>query len=243
MFNPTRRNRNTGTERRGYGQNNQLTIPRSSDGKTYLEKIKPIEKREVTINGHPFLFLIEATRAGSIHACSISDVEQIIRQIPSTDYGEMKYIIFRQPKRKEEILSPVWGRLVYAYEYENVIRPAIILESVNYPRKMKWKKSLSVSDQQELERLKKDGHTFIDDGKYLQAELLPENVRNTQLYRTLPHEFGHYVHYLRMVEPPDSDPDDFEQWEKRYDAYHRLPQEEKETFAHRYASELAARLA
>ena len=37
----------------------------------------------------------------------------------------------RQPKRKEEIISPVWGRLIYSYEFENDYCPAIILDAID----------------------------------------------------------------------------------------------------------------
>jgi len=66
----------------------------------------------------------------------------------------------------------------------------------------------------------------------------PENVRNTQLYRTLLHEFGHYVHYLTIVERPGYEDEALELCEQRWDFYNKIPAVEKEAFAHRYATNL-----
>jgi len=243
MNNPTRRNRSIGTSKQGHGQNNKLTIPRPCvTSKTFYERLVDYEKTTRLINGHEFIFVIEKTRDYCQHACTVEDVERIISTIPVDDYGDLRLIIFRQPKRKEVVLSSVWGRLIYYYEFENNFHPAIIIEAVDYSKKLIWSTKLSVESQKELERLKLDGHPFVNDSRNFVAEYKPEHVRNTQLYRTLPHEFGHYVHYLEIVERPSSDEEDFEDWEKRYDLYFSIPSAEKENFAHRYADKLNQRL-
>lgn len=243
MFNPARKNRNIGTPKQGHGQNNRLVIPQSGAAlKRYYEILGPYEKVEVTINDHLFLFIVETPRPGTLHACSVADIKRIIEHIPVADYGQMKLIVLRQPKRKEEVLAPVWGRMIYSYEFEGDYYPAIILEAVDYSRKLKWKKKLPIPDQQELERLRADGHEFIDDGRYFTAEFKPVHVRQTQLYRTLMHEFGHYVHYLEVVERPGTEDEDLACWEQRYEDYFRLPGVEKESFAHRYAEKLRDQL-
>ncbi|WP_322518582.1 hypothetical protein [Chitinophaga sancti] len=104
MYNATRRNRNIGTPKQGHGQNNKLTIPEiCAISKTFFERLGNYEKLERTINGHDFILVIEQTRESSKHACSTNDIEKIIEQIASSDYGNLKLIILRQPKRKEEI--------------------------------------------------------------------------------------------------------------------------------------------
>jgi len=52
------------------------------------------------------------------------------------------------------------------------------------------------------------------------------SVRNTQLYRTIPHEFGHYIHYMKFINLYSH-----EQWLK-------LSEVEKEKNANCYAQEL-----
>ena len=243
MYNPIRRNRNIGTAKQGHGQNNKLTIPEPcATSKTFLERLGNYEKFERTINGHDFLFVIEQTRESSKHACTINDIEKIIAQIASSDYGDLKLIILRQPKRKEETLSPVWGRLIYSYEFENDYFPAIILEAVDYSKKLKWVKKLSIDSQKELERLKADGHPIIQTERFFTADFKPENVRNTQLYRTLLHEFGHYVHYLQIVKRPAIEDESMEKWELRNSYYFKISPVEKEKFAHKYADTLRQRM-
>ncbi|WDF80045.1 hypothetical protein PQ469_08515 [Mucilaginibacter sp. KACC 22773] len=194
------------------------------------------------INGHEFIFVVEATREPCRHACSIIDIEKIIEHIPVFDYGKLKLIILRQPKRKEEIISPVWGRLIYSYEFEGDYHPAIIIEAANYEKKITWSKSLTADDRQELDRLKADGHLFLEGKTNYTAILDIVNVRTTQLYRTLPHEFGHYVHYLEIVERPGNDEEDYEEWGKRDDVYHKISKNQKESYAHRYADKLLKKL-
>ncbi|WP_196890165.1 hypothetical protein [Aureivirga sp. CE67] len=206
MYNPTRRNRNIGTAKQGFGQNNSFVIPRPlKPFLAFYERLENYSTDYTTINGHEFVFITEETRKDSVHACSIKDISEIIKNIPKTDYGDLRLIILRQPKRKEEIKSSVWGRLIYFYEFENDFYPAVILEAQSSDKKIKWSKKLRIDDQKELERLKEDGHVFHEDKRNYVAEFDLNATRNTQLYRTLIHEFGHYVHYLEVVKRPLSE--------------------------------------
>lgn len=235
MYNPIRRNRNIGTENQGFSQNNKLTISTPYGTlKSYYERLERYHKEIKVINDHEFLFIIEKTREKSIHPCSIKDLEKIIEQIPKEDYGDLKFIILRQPKRKEEILSPVWGRLIYSYEFEEEYYPAIILDAIDLSKKLIWPKKQTIEDQKEFERLKNDGHLFAENKREFIAKLDPKASRNTHLYRTLLHEFGHYVHYLEIVERHGSENEHYEEKEKRMDYYFSLPKTEKEKFAHKY---------
>lgn len=211
MRNPTRRNRNIGTAKQGYGQNNKLVIP-EPNMEYFLEQLGEYKTVEKFINGHKFKFVIEKTRKNSFHACTVEDVEKIIAEIPKEDYGELGLIIFRQPIRKQEILSLVWGRLVYYYEFENQLAPTIIIEALDLDRIMKWSKNLSIEDQKELERLKEDGHPINIGKRFYEVEYTLETIRSTQLYWTLLHEFGHYVHYLEVVERPEAEEEDYDAW-------------------------------
>jgi hypothetical protein len=243
MRNPTRRSRAIGTAKQGYSRANTLTIvtPHQTD-KAFYERLGRYEKIEKRIKGHRFVFIIEQIRLHSSHACSVADVAGIIEQLPVMDYGELKFSVFRQPKRKEEIIAPVWGRFIYAYDFEGEYFPAIILEAVDYRRKLKWPVNLSVEAQRELARLRNDGHSIKHDGRFLTADFCLENVRNTQLYRTLPHEFGHYVHYLEVVERAAVEGEAPEMREARRDAYAKISHAEKEVFAHKYADKLRQKL-
>ena len=199
-YNPTRRNRNIGTSKQGYGQNNRLSIPwPAATLKVFYERLGDYTKTVVAIREKPYTFVIEATRNNSLHACSVADVVHILGQIPADDLEGLDLIVFRQPKRKEAILSPVWGRLIYSYEFEKRFCPAIILEAVDFTGKIRWNKHLSVDERKELQRLIEDGHPIVDTGRFYEAPYEIANVRNTQLHRTLLHEIGHYVQYLDLI--------------------------------------------
>lgn len=243
MINPTRRNRNIGTAKQGHGQNNKLVIPYPAiEMKSFYERLGEYKTVEKIINGHKFKFVIEQTRENSYHACTIEDIEKMLVHIPKEDYGDLELIILRQPTRKEENLNSVWGRLIYSYEFEGDFFPAIIIEAIALQRTFKWTKKLSIDSQKELERLKEDGHEIRMGKRFYEAEYEIENIRSTQLYRTLPHEFGHYVHYLELVKRPEVAEEAFEEWEKRFEDYHNLPTSEKEVFAHTYADKLKKKL-
>jgi hypothetical protein len=244
MRDATRRNKNIGTSNQGHGQNNKMIISEPAlIMKSFYERLVDYEKITKNINGHDFIFVIEKTRKTSLHACTVIDIENIIKVIPAKDYGFLKFIVFRQPKRKEELLSPVWGRFIYSYEFEREYFPAIIIEAIDYQKKFKWTKNLSIDGQKELERLRQDGHKIKEDKRYFTAEYIVENVRKTQLYRTLLHEFGHYVHYLENVERFNDFAIDMEVRDKMNDYYFKqLPASEKEKFAHNYADKMRKHL-
>lgn len=239
MFNPTRRNRNIGTENQGFGQDNKFKISTPYGTlKSFYERIEKHQTEIRIINEYEFLFIIEETRENCFHSCSVNDLAKIIQHIPKEDYGDLRFIILRQPKRKEELISPVWGRLIYSFEFENEYFPAIILDSIDLNKKLVWSKKQTIEDQKEFTRLKEDGHFFIESKRNFVFELKSQPSRNTQLYRTLLHEFGHYVHYLEAVERPGNDDEDYDAKEKRNDYYFSLPLVEKEKFAHQFANRL-----
>jgi len=243
MKNPIKRNRNIGTAKQGHGKCNKLVIPwPAAVEKDFYERIESYTKIKRTINGNEFTLVIEKTRNEIIHACSVNDVFQMVSYICREDYGELKLIVLRQPKRKEELLCPVWGRLVYSYEFEGDYLPALIIESINTKKRYKRSKKMSIHDKREFNNLIDDGHNFTETKRNYEAAYNLGNIRNTQLYRTLPHEFGHYVHYLEIVIRPlksikdeldkldkitdDEDSDNFdlmmEEWERVFERYHKL---------------------
>jgi len=148
-----------------------------------------------------------------------------LRQVPSSDFFGIDFIVLRQPKRKEEIIAPVWGRLAYFAKIGAHDGRAIFLEALNPSKPIYWPKSLTPDRQQELERLCVDGHEIATTRRGHKIKVSLESIRATQLYRTLLHEIGHSV---------DNDRDPI--------AFDRKSSLEKETFAHQYADKLRERL-
>lgn len=250
--NPNRRNRNIGTARSGHGQNNQLTIPRVGRGNyAFWEKIDGARAINRIVSGRVLRFFVQPTRADCIYACTVDDITRLMSHVPSSDWEGLETVVLRQPRRKEQTLASVWGRLSYAADLVNrhgdvlYSGPAIIIEAVNPTASLKFGKSLSLDGMAELERLKLDGHKLRPLGRNHIVEPTPESCRATQLYRTLPHELGHWVDFLEKVERPavklGSDKE-IDGYGKLLDRYHSRPNGEKERFAHSYAEQLRQHL-
>ncbi len=238
-YNPTRRNRNIGTEKAGYGKNNKLVIPWAwADDRIFYERLVDPVVVPIQVHFVATRVIVEPTLPGFTHACTIADIQRLLELLPVEHINDITAFVLRQAKRKERILAPVWGRLVYSSDVCGFSGPTVYLESQRIDRPLKWSKSLKPQLARELECLKNDGHAVKTDKRQHVIHSSLDAVRNTQLYRTLPHEIGHYVDYLTKVESPSRD--DPDQWTTLNDKYHSRPSQEKEAFAHRYADDFAA---
>jgi hypothetical protein len=243
-FNPTRRNRNIGTAKSGHGQDNRQTIPEVAHGENlFWERIDGARQVIRNISGRSLRFFVQPTRSDCVYACTIDDIVRVLSRVPLADWEGIEAILLRQPRRKEQVLAPVWGRLAYAADlvdrrgrvlYQG---PAIVLESVNPTKPVRFGKGLPPEDLAELERLKSDGHNILQGDRNHTIEPTLESCRSTQLYRTLLHELGHWVDFLEKVERPAAlvGSGTSDQYSALLDKFHRRPPREKEEFAHSYA--------
>lgn len=245
--NPIRRNRNIGTSKSGHGQNNRMTIPEVAHGShAFWERIETAQEVSRKVSGRRVRFFVQSTRVDCIHACTVDDIAHLISLVPLSDWEGIHAIVLRQPHRKEETLASAWGRLSYSAELVNsqgkvvYAGPAITLEAVNPSRPLKFGKSLSVDSASELNRLVSDGHQLRRD-RHHTLDLSLESCRATQLYRTIPHELGHWVDFLEKVERP-SVADESVDYASLLDRYHGRATREKESFAHAYAERLRTHL-
>lgn len=228
-----RRNKNIGTAKSGRGQNNRMSIPERWIGIKWIqshEKLNnPVAFKRI-INAHEITFLVEPVQPGFFHACTPDDIVRVSELLPQRHIEGIDLIVLRQPKRKERILNLVWGQLRYWTEIQHYSGVAIHIEAQAVDGISCWGKSLAPDDFQELERLEEDGHQVISEARRYVIQMTAESIRATQLYRTLPHEVGHYVDYL-LSKDEEGDSDLF--WSK--------PSKDKEDFAHRYAREFIER--
>ncbi|MBP0582123.1 hypothetical protein J8I29_22535 [Labrys sp. LIt4] len=213
-----------------------MVIPRlfaSNHGST--AQIGPHEKLIREVNGKKITFIVEHPNDGFLHACSVDDVLFMLSHIPSADLTWLDTFVFRQSTRKTRIINPAWGRLYYLADLTFIPwrgrwrGPALFLEACKANEVIKWPTSLDREDATELERLRADGHDIERIGRNHIISSKIEAVRSTQLYRTLLHEIGHWVDWLEQVETRDGD------FSELVDLYFARPQNERETFAHRYA--------
>jgi len=240
MRNPTRRNRNIGTERQGHGQDNRMKIPSHWDGdRWFYEKVENAVAVERNIGDLGLTFLVQPVTAGFVHACTIDDICYLLSLAPKGDIAGVDLVILRQPTRKQQGLRPVWGRLAYYAETGRHSGRAIFLEAQQPGVPFRWPRSLTPEGLAEFDRLRADGHEIEEDRRAFNIKPTMESIRATQLYRTLPHELGHHVDYLTNVSEPAQDESDYD---RLRELYFSRPQSEREAFAHRYADELTAQL-
>jgi hypothetical protein len=233
MRNPIKRNKNIGTSKQGHGQENRMVIPEPLyDQKIFWSRLGKHRAFDIEIQGKTYSFLVEETLRNHAHACTVEDLIKMIHFLPPSHLEGLKYIVLRQPKRKEQILNPVWGRLIYFYEYKENHAPAIILEAIDYSSNLIRDRKMRIEEQEEFERLVNDGHNFQSKRRKYVAAFDMDKVRNTQLYRTFLHEAGHYYHYLQFAN----------EGEEGLENYEKLSLAEKEKFAHTYTEQRSQQL-
>ena len=243
--NPTRRNRKIGTADQGHGQDNALVIPNRSGGAHWLDQVGDDQVQDRVIANRTVRFVTEKNSLNCIHPCSVEDVIRMLESLPQSDWAGLDTFVFRQPTRKQLILSPVWGRLLYYTEISTpkgrpiAKGPTIFLDAIQPDTTMTWTTSLGPDDTHELQRLEEDGHEVRREGRKYHITVSADSARATQLYRTLLHEIGHWFDWLTKVEEPYSRGEEWEDLEQRYFA---RPKSEREAFAHRYADTQRASL-
>jgi hypothetical protein len=183
--------------------------------------------------------LVEPCRPGFFHAVTVDDVARVL-SLCAGDAARIAVVVLRQPTRKQLRLASVWGRMAYFADFGSIRGPAIVLEAHPHGYSFSWPRSQSPDEAEELERLRIDGHEITSTRRSWTVRTTPESVRHTQLFRTLPHEVGHFVQYDREVRQAASA--DVGSLLELRDRYFSRPLREKEEFAHRYAREFFERL-
>lgn len=226
MHSPVKRNRNIGTSKQGHGQNNRFRIPDTwMDSKIFYERLNSPVRLKRKVRDKEYKFLIEPTLTDYTHSVTVDDIERIIGLLIGYVH-HMDIFVLRQPTRKQVVLSSVWGRLALYYEADACQGTAIIIEAQQINKPVKRSKSLDPATQKELLRLEKDGHKITLGKREFIIESTLESCRSTQLYRTIPHELGHYVDYITSGDTE----------------YSSKPERQKEDYAHRYADEFIEKM-
>lgn len=233
-WNPARGNRKAGTRPRRGWRWNRMTIPEPLRLDHYGTPLLTVERMDGAItsrhlvHGRGFLSLWQAPRIGFGYGCTPGDVAALLNLLPAADVAGLNIVAFRQPTRKESMLAPVWGRLVFHAILPGYEGTCLMIEAAPIGRVRRFGRRISLADADEMRRLRDDGHRFVADQRGWSISGTAKSIRNTVLYRTVPHEVGHWVdfcHHLKM---------DADFWSR--------PPQEREVVAHRYASERMAEL-
>ncbi|NRB65303.1 MAG: hypothetical protein HRU40_20185 [Saprospiraceae bacterium] len=242
-WNPTRRNRNIGTKKSGYSQNNKLTIPSKwCDYRVFWERLTKPVACPIEIKGHQITLLVEPPKDGYIHASTPQDIIRVLNLIPQEHIEEIELVVLRQPKKKEEILKPVWGRFVYYADIGKYHGAGVYIESMKAETTLKWGNRIDPYERKELQALESEGHKITKVKKGYDIRTSAESIRNTQLFRTLPHEIGHAIDYLKNSLEPSINATTEAESDYISDKYSSKPSHDKEEFAHRYAREFYAKM-
>ncbi|MBI1494463.1 hypothetical protein [Halocynthiibacter styelae] len=181
--------------------------------------------------GQEIALIIEETRPGFSFGNSPDAVLAPLTRLAEAGFVLPDLLVFRQPTNKQTSQFPVWGRMQFHAEFSVAGHSgpkgsALMLEAQRTGTELSWPRKLTLMDQEELARLRLDGHQITEDRRGYKISLTETGVGNTLFRRTLLHEFGHWVDYLRLKGQDDHG-----------DAYFRRPSVEREAFAHKFASE------
>ena len=171
-------------------------------------------------------FLVETPIRDCRYACTVDDVARLLSEVPLDDWAGISAIVFRQPTRKQDLLRPVWGRVVFDTQVSGITGSAIHLDAQDQGQEIRWSPSLGPDEQRELAALVADGHRVVRSRRWWSVRPTVYSTRATQLYRTLLHEIGHHVDWCRATP----------------ELYFRRPLQEREHSADRYAMALRTEL-
>jgi hypothetical protein len=227
-----------------------MSVPQIRGGNEFWERVDGAREVQREVSGRIVRFFVQPTLKDSVHACTVDDITHVLAHVPSGDWEGIEAILLRQPRRKESILEPAWGRLAYAADlvdrrgqliYQG---PAIVIEAVDLKKPFRFGKKLGPEGLAELKRLESDGHRFRVGDTRNTIEPTLEACRATQLYRTFVHELGHWVDFLKKVQRPAMvhSEADFDHYASLLEQFHSRPTTEKESFAHHYVDRMRTQL-
>ncbi len=248
VFRADRKNRKAGTKARGRGQDNRLVIPsRWRDSQVYWEKLTDYRTFALQIAGRQLPFVVERPHPRCYHAVTPEDVATLLAALPIETWEALDLFVFRQPTKKQRILSCCWARLAYFAEVADFEGITIFLEAL--PRRRTWyrSKSLTPDAERELRRLEALGVELIPERRRLRLTSSPEADRQVQLYHSVLHELGHLEDWIKHDRYVLEDPEDrAAEGERRIDEgtphYDQKSARELEVYAHRFSDRHRAAL-
>jgi len=242
---PERRSRKLGSPARGWRDGpagrRAYDVPwpawdrRASSGRWTPESVVSVEA-----HGRQIDVVVDRLLDDHVHVCTPEDVGDALLLLPPGDVLGLDLVVLRQPTRKDETLRPAWGRIAWYVEFRGYRGPALMLDAVDLGQTLRWPRSLTPEDVEELGRLRAAGFSVRPTRRGHDIQFDAASVRRWLLSRTVPHEVGHWVDYRRRVLDPLPDDATAAEYDARFDRWLQRPRLEREVFADRYADAMNA---
>jgi len=205
---------------------------------------------EVIINKRKFYIFVEKIIKNFVHAVTPEDIIQLLPYIEheiEDDEATEFAIVLTQPQKNN---TPSWGYFCTS-DFDQFDGKAVFITATNL-QPIEWGNHLKGGNNSgfsELERLQEDGHNIIREAKNITIYPTLEATRNTQLYRTLLHEFGHYVDQYNKIHKiskrdwkMEGYKDEFDYYTRLDDLYWSTQRDQHEEFAHNFAKKMSSML-
>lgn len=233
-WNPAKGNRKAGTKPSPKNwRTNKMVVPQpDADDQSWYRDLRGAAVARYEVHGKSVGSLFQQPRDGFSYGCTPEDVAMMLNLLPADDVSGIKIVAFRQPTRKQWTLHPAWGRLVFYMEFNGFSGTCLMLEASKVGEVTKYPRKQVIETTEELERMRSDGHQLVEDRRGWTLVTTEESIRRGVLYRTVPHEVGHYVDFKGYIEDPR-----YVDISDVLDAYWARPAREREDAAHRYSFE------
>ena len=117
---------------------------------------------EVEVAGAVRSVVVERTRPGVMHACTVDDILEMLEQVDAAHLVDLDLIVLRQPTRKQENLEPVWGSLRYYLQFGRHAGGALILDAVPETVVVHFDRKMPPDQQAELDRLQQSRAKVVE---------------------------------------------------------------------------------
>ncbi len=254
---PTRRNRNIGTAKQGFGQDNELSIPNGCDWnyewQAYWEKLGEYVVIPAELRGQKIQLVVERPQDGFYYPVTPWDVIRLLDHVDSNIWSGVELFVWRQPTKIERSLTASWGRIAYyaTIKEKEIEGTAIFLHALPRDRlSFSWNKSLTPEDRKEMDRYREAGIDIRLEKRRYAFKTSPEADRYLQLFHTIPHELGHYDDYQRHARYFLHSESEFDESREENERrilegtphYDLKPAHEKEVYAHNFSDRLREEL-
>lgn len=243
---PTRRNKKIGTRDHAWrdrtGGSRPFEVPWPRWERRPEQQRWPVSRVEQhECHGRPITVAVERLLDGHRHLCEPSAIVGVLNELPADDVDGLGLVVLHQETRKQTILKPAWGRILWCDRFRGYRGPVVMIDAIDLTYQwFVWGASITPPWQRELDRFRRLGVAVEQNKRGCRIDLQPEPLRRWQLARTVPHEVGHWVDFRAWVLEPlgvqtAAEAVEHPHYGARIDYWCARSEREREEFADRYA--------